>query len=441
MVRREVFEDLGGLDTQAFSLVLNDVDLCLRVGQAGYLVVWTPRASVELHSTSPSEHEPTTFALQAYQHETFYQRWLPKVASDPAYSPHLSLSASNFRLESRVRSGWNPFCSRTLPSILALPVNSAATGHYRVIQPLFELEAAGRVIGRCMYEAPSIIDIERMSPDVILLQCRYGDSAARELTQIKTYSNARRIFELDDYVISAPKKNSHTRNKATNIEEIVRTSISLCDRVVVTTDALADALSSMHQDIRVVPNMLAPHLWNGLVSKRETSGKPRVGWGGGTSHTGDLEIIADVVRELANEVDWVFFGMCPEGLLPYVHEFHSAVGLNEYPAKLASLDLDLALAPLEHHIFNDCKSNLRLLEYGACGYPVICSDTKAYKGQLPCTRLPSNSTEHWIEAIRMHLADPVASYRMGDELREAVRRDCMLQGSNLQHWFNGWVGD
>ena len=197
----------------------------------------------------------------------------------------------------------------------------------------------------------------------------------------------------------------------------------------------------MHHNIRVVPNMLAPNLWTHLTSQRRTSKKPRIGWGGGTSHRGDLELIADVVRELADEVEWVFFGMCPDLLRPYVHEFHSGVSLSSYPEKLASLNLDLALAPLEFHIFNDCKSNLRLLEYGACGYPVICSDTEAYRGHLPCTRILTNSTDEWLQAIRMHLSDPAASYRMGDELREVVLRDFMLRGDNLQYWADGWLPD
>ncbi|WP_164642775.1 glycosyltransferase family 4 protein, partial [Pseudomonas viridiflava] len=114
--------------------------------------------------------------------------------------------------------------------------------------------------------------------------------------------------------------------------------IGLCDRVVVSTHPLAQALSSMHSDIRVVPNMLAPHLWSGLKSKRRTSGKPRIGWGGGTSHRGDLELIVDVVRELADEVEWVLFGMCPDLLRPYIHEYHPGVSLSTYPAKLASLN-------------------------------------------------------------------------------------------------------
>ncbi|MCY1174348.1 hypothetical protein D9M73_145480 [compost metagenome] len=348
---------------------------------------------------------------------------------------------ANFSLDPSQHGNWNPFCARALPSVLALPVNASAVGHYRMTQPFHELEKAGRIVGRVSYEVPSVAQLVRMDPDVIVMQLRHNEGTVRDIERMARFSNARRIYEIDDYVVDPPKKNTHARNKPRDIEHHLRRGIGLCDRVVVTTQVLADVLSDMHRDIRVVPNMLALHQWGGLQSRRATSSKPRVGWGGGTSHSGDLEVIVDVVRELAGEVEWVFFGMCPEALKPYVDEFHPVVGLQAYPAKLASLNLDLALAPLEFHVFNDCKSNLRLLEYGACGYPVICTDTEAYRGHLPCTRVRSNSTEEWLDAIRMHLRDPDASYRMGDELREAVRRDFMLRSDNLQHWQWGWLAD
>lgn len=441
MVRKQVFDELGQLDDASFSECLYEVDLCLRASQDGFLVVWTPYASVVLASDAADSSPPASKGLRELEEETFYRKWLPKIAKDPAYSQHLSLGVSSFSLEPTLRNNWNPFRSRAVPLILGLPVNSTAVGHYRVTGPLAELEAAGRVIARVAYESPSTVEIERLAPDAIVLQGRYSEGAATDILRMKKYSSALRIFELDDYVVSAPKKNTHARNKPVNTEQLLREGIALCDRVVVTTQALAEALSSMHSDIRVVPNMLSPEPWANLKSLRRTSSKPRVGWGGGTSHTGDLEIIAEVVRALADDVEWVFFGMCPEGLRPYIHEFHSSISLKNYPFKLASLNLDLALAPLEFHIFNDCKSNLRLLEYGACGYPVICTDTRAYEGFLPCTKVHSNSTEEWLSAIRMHLADPEASYRMGDELREAVHRDFMLRGENLNHWLWGWLPD
>lgn len=441
MVRKQVFDDLAGLDETIMTPQLSHTDYCLRVRELGYLVVWTPQAQVALTDNAAPQYTIEHYHQEQSDQAMIYGRWLSAIARDPAYNPNLRLTGASYSLEPGLRRGWSPLSNRQLPNVLAIPVNTTAVGHYRVTQPFLELEAAGRIVGKLSYDMPSLVDLERQSPDVIILQGRYIQSTIDQVATLKSYSSARRIFELDDYVISVPQKNDHTRNMPKDMERLVRLGTSLCDRVVVSTQPLADALSSMHGDIRVVPNMLAAHLWENVKSRRRTSSKARVGWGGGTSHAGDLELIAEVVRQLADQVEWVFFGMCPSELLPYVHEFHPAISLHAYPAKLASLNLDLALAPLEYHIFNDCKSNLRLLEYGACGYPVVCSDTLAYRGYLPCTRVRSNSTADWLEAIRMHLADPDASYRMGDELRAIVRRDWMLRGDNLQHWVNGWLAD
>jgi hypothetical protein len=134
----------------------------------------------------------------------------------------------------------------------------------------------------------------------------------------------------------------------------------------------------------------------------------------------------------------VFFGMCPDKLRPYVHEFHSGVPIEEYPRKLASLNLDLALAPLEENAFNECKSNLRLLEYGACGFPVICTDMVCYEGDLPVTRV-KNRYKEWTGAIRMHLDDMDANAKMGDTLRDAVQRDWMLTDDKLTAWRDAWL--
>ncbi|WP_332873570.1 glycosyltransferase family 2 protein, partial [Pseudomonas corrugata] len=279
MVRKQVFDELGCLDDASFTVGLSDVDLCLRAGKNGYLVVWTPYATVVKDDPQPTAAQPEETPLAEREREIFYRKWLPQIARDPGYNPALSLGASSFSLEPSLRNNWNPFCSRALPLILGLPVNATAVGHYRVTAPLAELEAAGRVIARVAYESPSTVEIERLSPDTIVLQGRYSEGAAGDILRMKKYSGALRIFELDDYVVQAPKKNTHARNKPANIEQMLREGIGLCDRVVVTTPSLADALSSMHNEIRIVPNMLPPEPWAKLTSRRGTSSKPRVGWG------------------------------------------------------------------------------------------------------------------------------------------------------------------
>ncbi|MFB9087066.1 glycosyltransferase [Erwinia tracheiphila] len=132
--------------------------------------------------------------------------------------------------------------------------------------------------------------------------------------------------------------------------------------------------------------------------------------------------------------------MCPHKLRPYIHELHYGVDIEIYPATLAALNLDLALAPVEDNIFNACKSNLRLMEYGACGVPVICSDVECYRGDLPVTRV-RNRFKDWCDAIRRHLNDMDATARMGDELQSRLRRDWMLSGDNVTEWLKAWTAN
>ena len=262
MVRKQLFDELGGLDEVGLAQTLNEVDLCLRVRDAGYLVVWTPYAQLALGTQPTLVQDAEQLELRVEEQQVFYQRWLPIVSRDPAYSPNLALytlGGSSFSLEPGLSTGWSPFSSSPLPKIMVMPVNASAVGHYRATQPMIELEAAGRAVGRICYDMPTITEIQRQSPDVIILQGRYSEGPINEIVGLKKFFNARRIYELDDYVIKPPHKNAHIRNMPNHdeMERLVRRGIGLCDRVVVSTAPLADALSSMHHDIRVVPNMLA----------------------------------------------------------------------------------------------------------------------------------------------------------------------------------------
>ncbi|MGB5536689.1 MAG: hypothetical protein WBN08_12400, partial [Thiogranum sp.] len=112
---------------------------------------------------------------------------------------------------------------------------------------------------------------------------------------------------------------------------------------------------------------------------------------------------------------------------------HDYVPFNAYPETLAKLNLDLAVAPLERNRFNRCKSDLRILEYGAMGWPVIATDIEPYR-DAP-VHLVTNQTRAWVNAIRDHVHDPDANWKAGDALREWVRDNRMLQG-HLDDWID-----
>jgi GT2 family glycosyltransferase len=85
MIRRALFDDMGGLD-ENFALDYNDTDLCLRLIQKGYRIVYTPY-SLLYH------HESATLSggrLQQDETELFRQRWEGILANDPLYNPNLT---------------------------------------------------------------------------------------------------------------------------------------------------------------------------------------------------------------------------------------------------------------------------------------------------------------------------------------------------------------
>lgn len=445
IIRKEIYEQVGGMDEVIFKVSYNDVDLCLKVGRLGYLVVWTPHAvlmhegSVSQNQLDPHKHEAKLKRFVGEQ-EAMYERWLPALARDPAYSPNFSLvDQGGFKLANSLLSwqplkGWKP-----IAKVLGHNLDIHGCGNYRMIKPFLAMKEEGMIDGMLSMDFLSIPDLERYGPDIILMQTQIGEERLEGMRRIKAFSNAFKVYEQDDYLPNLPLKSVHRQHMPKDILKVLRRGFGYVDRLVVSTQALADAYSGFHKDIRVVENRLPRDWWCGLKSQRRTSKKPRVGWAGGTSHTGDLELIVDVIKELSSEVDWVFFGMCPEKIRPHIHEYHDGVFIEEYSAKLAALNLDLAIAPLENNLFNECKSNLRLLEYGACGFPVVCSDLRCYQENgLPVT-LVKNKFRDWVDAIRAHINDLDASEKAGDALREAVLSNWMLDESSLKMWQRAWT--
>jgi O-antigen biosynthesis protein len=442
VTRRAVWEALGGLDEDRFAVAYNDVDYCLRVRAAGFRVVWTPFARL-LHEAGASQRAAVEAASADAKNERFtrernamYQRWMPQIAFDPAYNRNLSSMASGFAVETEGPPTWDPDF-RPRPRIIAYPGDREGCGEYRIIALARVLQQSGRVHCWETMRLASPPEIARSAPNSVILQRQLEPHQIHFVEQLKLLSSAFRVFELDDLITNLPPKSVHRKAIARDIGIRLGQVLALCHRLVVSTEPLARAYGKLCDEIVVLPNRLENGRWVGLAPGRRLDGKPRVGWAGAAGHTGDLAVIAGAVEATAREVDWVFFGMCPDNLRRFAAEVHEWVPLHGYAEKLASLDLDLAVAPLEHHPFNEAKSNLRLLEYGILGYPVLCTDIVPYQGALPVTRV-ANRHVTWIRAIRELVADRGALRRFGEKLRAAVAANWLLD-DHLDDCLRAWL--
>lgn len=97
MVRKTLFEAVGGLDTEQFADAYGDIDLCLKVGLGGYLTVWTP----QVHVIHPGVLPDAPAALAALQ-----DKWASTFDHDLAYNKNLARSGKGFTLGNTSSVNW-----------------------------------------------------------------------------------------------------------------------------------------------------------------------------------------------------------------------------------------------------------------------------------------------------------------------------------------------
>ena len=103
MMKRSVFDEVGGFE-EKLAVAFNDIDLCLRVGEAGYRVVYDPYAELYHDESLTRGPEDDPAKVRRFQEEiefmrTRYEGLLKR--GDPYYNPNLSLKKWNYSLRVR----------------------------------------------------------------------------------------------------------------------------------------------------------------------------------------------------------------------------------------------------------------------------------------------------------------------------------------------------
>ena len=97
LIKRTVFQNVRGFDELA-KVGFGDVDLCLRVRQAGYRVIFCPHAEL-IHHESVSRGKSTT---DPHPEDSLYflNRWQGFIDNgDPYYNPNLTLFNTSWSLK------------------------------------------------------------------------------------------------------------------------------------------------------------------------------------------------------------------------------------------------------------------------------------------------------------------------------------------------------
>jgi len=100
VLRKAVFDEVGGLDAANLPVAFNDVDLCLRIRDRGYRNVFTPHAELYHFESASRGSDMRPERIEGFKSECNYmrQRWGKLLDCDPFYNLNFSLDGDVFAL-------------------------------------------------------------------------------------------------------------------------------------------------------------------------------------------------------------------------------------------------------------------------------------------------------------------------------------------------------
>ncbi|MDP3539420.1 MAG: glycosyltransferase [Azonexus sp.] len=440
LMRKADYIAVGGMDETDLGDYFSCADLCLKIINQGRRLIYQPFATAAyggpatINIDNDVIKKTERMVAEARATESFLLRWKQSAVVDPFWNPNLSLDNLVPTPETDYRGQWQ-YLPSTSPRILARPLTNGQ-GVFRITSPLRALRKAS-LATECIWpqegaREPSVAEILRLAPDILIVQHYLHE---RHLEALMAWHAAPgrpfTIYTIDDLLTNMDENNPFRKHIPANSRSRLRFAMERCDRMVASTEFLAETYRHFAEDIRVVPNRLEQDIWLPLQSMKRTTSRPRIGWAGGSTHQGDLILLKEIIEATRDEADWIFFGMCPDEIRPLLTEYHAMADFSSYPAKLAALNLDIAVAPLAQTPFNQGKSNLRLLEYGILGIPVICTDIDPYRNSPACR--VTNTSVAWTEALRERIYDADAREHEGAAMRKWVQQHYLLE-NHLEEW-------
>ena len=342
-----------------------------------------------------------------------------------------------------------PMPEANLPRALNYYADVSGCGHWRMIWPEHILNAHQKLLVHgstvmCFdprfFTGTKAIRIQRQATESQLMFVKF-------LRELSNQLGFKIIYEIDDIVFheDIPDYNKFkTAFVDPKIRAYAQEMMSLADEITVTCQYMKEYYQSKtgNSRITVIPNF-PPRFWMGHYYNpekikanyvRHCCGKnprPRILYSGSGAHfdvenrvnqADDFEHVRNAIAKTSSEFQWVFLGAFPLPLQDLVKngtlEYHQWSRLYDYPKKIASLNCNMMIAPLQNNVFNCAKSDLKLIEAGCYGIPIVCQDIATYK-EAP---LKFTTGDEMIDQIKRVIKSPSLYYsysKIGNALAES----------------------
>ncbi len=454
MWRRVVHDHVGYFNEKYRAL--GDQDMWLRIAERFPLLhvpeftglYWYSSEGISNQRDLADAEKDEIFAIYRRRHhermkriETFVQE---KRTAEPAkaVSPGVDTETAGSNLASPLKI-----------AVFTLDIPEQACAQLRLIDPFSTLRGVVDILwGVTITGANYTTNLDMIqAADVIVVQRFYLRNGNLPYLEQMFDSGKPVIYEIDDRLTDVPDSN-HLKSWIKETADLLPKTLPRFDAVTVTTEPLKAALEPYAGELHVVPTCLNGDLWS--TSKIESrSDHICIGFCGTPTHTAELELIEPaltrVAREYGNSVSFVFMGCASEALsrLPGFRFIPFENSYADYARKLQEIGLDIALVPLVDNPFNHCKSNIKWLEYSACGIAGIYADLPPYNACVEHGRtglLAGKEPEQWYQAIWLLLEHDQLRRSIADNARNKVLNEYSLRSSAVNYgqflcrWYDRW---
>ena len=298
-------------------------------------------------------------------------------------------------------------------------------GWYRIINPL---EKIGADVERGEFRIGKGDDALKMKErgDIWVMK-QMGNVEAMILVQTNAkFTGAKLVLDLDDDPFTVDK-NHPQYDYHKEHEEMSRVQIEQADHIIVSTEPLKKVVQKYNKKVTVIPNAIDISIWDSLTSDVRTDGRIRLGWIGSASHLADRKVVQKaiaIIQKKYDNVDFYHAGMCitdQENKREF--SFKGTKGYEEYPQFLNDLDLDIAIAPIKDTAFNRSKSNIKWLEHGMLGTPMVLSDVRPYSDSVEhgVTGFLAKTQKDWVEYLSKLIESKTLRKVIGNNANTVIR--------------------
>jgi glycosyltransferase involved in cell wall biosynthesis len=299
--------------------------------------------------------------------------------------------------------------------------------------------------------------------DVVWLHYTDSPTTFAWLRTAATYYKKKLVMDIDDNFMEVDKSNpalkKQNRGKLdlTNKVAVLATNLSFCDAITVSTFPLKQKLEEHLTDVHgscppiyVIPNANDISDWN--YPKKDTD-KVIIGYSGGLSHNDDLDMVLpalktimekypDVQLQLLGQMDLgkakKIFGTWKQSIRSRILLMNATKTQPEYPRHLSEQPWTIGIAPLISSPFNECKSNIKWLEYSSYKIPTVASRVYPYyKDILGKETIIDGETgllcndDEWVDKLSLLIEDATLRKKLGQNAYDAVLKNWQYKDQNI----------